>query len=209
MKILCRPILTIALTSNSLKRISFLLFFQLFASGCGLFDVRDSEQPINPRSTSQFATSSDMLINNFITAVREMNADNYTSNFADSVNSGFSYVFSPSSNAALVYPVFSGVWGREEENRYFRNFITELSAERKIGITLTDSVVNRYGDSALFICKYYLTVPPSVNLPLLTYSGEMRLRMKVNKNLIWEVFHWEDYKTTSNPSWSDLKGEKY
>lgn len=174
-----------------------------------MFDVRESEPPITPRSTSQFATSSEMLLNNFFTSVREMDADNYIANFPDSAYSGFAYQFSPSSNASLIYPVFAGIWGREEENRYFRNFITELNSVNKVTITLTDSVVNRYGDSALFICKYSLTVPPSLNQPLLTYSGEMRLRMKVNKNLIWEVFHWEDYKTTSNPSWSDLKGEKY
>lgn len=191
------------------ERVYGVLVFVFLAGGCGLFDVRDSEPPITPRSTSQFATSSDMLLNNFFSSVREMNADNYAANFADSLNSGFKYIFTPSSNASLVYPVFAGEWGRDEENRYFRNFITELSAERKVSITVTDSVVNRYGDSALFICKYSLTVPPGLSQPLLTYSGEMRLRMKVNKNLIWEVFNWEDYKTTSNPSWSDLKGEKY
>ncbi|QOJ29478.1 MAG: hypothetical protein HRU80_11565 [Ignavibacteriales bacterium] len=192
-----------------LKKVSLFVIIILLVKGCGLFDVRDSEPPVNPRDTNQFATSSEMLIKNFITSVREMNADNYTANFADSVQSGFKYIFTPSSNAALIYPVFSGEWGREEENRYFRNFLAELSEERKVTITLTDSVINRYGDSALFICKYSLAVPPSSNQQLLTYSGEMRLRMKVNKNLIWEIFHWEDYKTTINPSWSDLKGEKY
>lgn len=191
-----------------LKKYSLILCC-LFMVSCDIFETRDSAPPATPRSGGQIATSSEQLLSNFFASVRQKNADNYTANFSDSITSGIEYTFIPSSNAYGTYPVFLSAWGKREEERYFKNFISDLSASSNITVSLFDSSTTKYGDSVLYIVQYSLIIPSENGAQPLNYSGEMRLRMRVGNNLIWKIYHWEDYKNTSGLSWSDLKGENY
>lgn len=186
-----------------------LLLLCLFLYGCDIFDTRDAAPPAIPRTEGQVATSSDQLLINFFNSVRQKNADNYTATFSDSSTHGSQFIFVPSSQALSTYPVFFNQWGKREEERYFKNFTTDVSASSNVVVSLFDSSTTKYGDSVLYNVRYSLVYTAANNPEPFTYSGEMRLKMKVGSNLIWKIYQWEDYKNSSGLSWSDLKGENY
>jgi len=174
---------------------------------CDLFETREAERPSASRENFPPATTPDVLLSNFTKAYKVEDESAYTACFIESDVPGQSYFFYPASGARESYPVFSDAWGNEEEGRFFKNLISKIPANSSISCVFLDSNSVNYGDSVLFTAKYSVIVP--LQNSTLSYSGQLEMKFSVDDRLLWKIKSWNDIKTGTSQTWSDMKGYYY
>ena len=179
----------------------------LFIAGCDIFQTRDPEKPVTGRSSYVLPSTPELVVQNITNSLKEKNLQDYMSCFVDSVYSQKNYRFIPSTEAAARYPVFFN-WTLKSESGYFNNVKSKLSTTDVISIVFNTGTVTRYADSAQYIGQYLLTIPQK-NASLLRYEGQLRFTMIPGNGYAWVISAWEDFKSGSGDSWSDLKGLNY
>jgi hypothetical protein len=188
---------------------TILLLLLLLTSGCDLFRTRDAESPNQPRSNYQLAVTPELLIQNLVNSMKDGNLQNYLACLSDTSFSGKSYLFVPSSGAASLYPSFASPWDKKNESGYFTNLISRIPSGQQMTVVLTNQNSSLQGDSIIYSASYVLNVPfTDSSIPSL-YQGDMKLNMFRDTRLVWNVYLWQDIKSTQYPSWSELKGRLY
>jgi hypothetical protein len=187
-----------------MKYIAILGFSLLVFGGCDLFNARDAEIPSLARSSFQTAFTPDLVIPNLKNSLKDKNVQNYLACLADTT-----YLFSPSSGAASLYPSFATAWNKTNEETYFRTLISRIPSDLQATLEITHLDSSQQGGSVIYSASYTLTVPftdPSIPS---TYRGDLKFNLSMNSMHIWTIYLWQDIKSTDSPCWSDLKGRLY
>jgi len=189
-----------------MKRLFFICFSILFLR-CDLFDTRDAENPTSSKSDFQPATTPDRLIVNLISSFQDKNTDNYIACFSDTTFTDKKFSFSPSSGAISLFPDLAQGWSLEDERQYFQNAISKAGDILPIDLYLSNESFTQQGsDSIFYSASYELNLPNNdANLPD-TYEGDLSFKMVLDRQSVWSIYFWQDIKSTSLPSWSELKG---
>ena len=188
----------------------FILYiaFVLMLSGCDLLETRNAEPPNQPRSTYEQAVTPQLLISNLVNSLKDKDAQNYINCLVDSSFTQKKFIFSPSSGALSQYPFLLDDWEVKDEDRYFRNLITRVSNQTPITLSLTNEQYSPLGDSLIYTATYSINVPNDESEPK-DYQGDLRFNMVRDSRNVWVIYFWQDTKSTSLPSWSELKGRFY
>jgi hypothetical protein len=190
-------------------KILCLIFLSILISGCDLFNVRSAQPPSQPRSDFQQAVTPDILIQNLVSSLADKNTDNYMASFANQTFTSKKFVFSASALAISQFPTLAEDWGLSNEQQYFNNLITKVDVNSPITLTLTNVNSSSFGDSLVYTASYYLNVPSiTTDLPS-NYQGQLTFDMVRDSRAVWVIYFWQDTKTSSLPSWSELKGRLY
>ena len=177
--------------------------------GCELFTARNPEPPNEPRSNFQPALSSDIVLKNLVNSLSDKNTQNYLSCLTGSSFLKLNYSFLPSAEAISKFPIFSEDWNLLNEEQYLNNIIAKIPEDIPITLSLQDTLRTILGDSVLYSAKYSLSVPHNdINIPN-NFQGELKFKLIRDSQNIWSIFYWQDIKTSSSPSWSELKGVFY
>jgi hypothetical protein len=191
-----------------MKKFLTILVIIIGLNGCDLFQVRDAEQPEQPRDNYQLATTPQILINNLISSLADKSVENYLACFADSSFSNKRFTFFPSAGAVSQYPFFNE-WSLQQEMQYFNRMKTSIRTDYPITLTINNVSQSSYGDSLIYTAAYSLNVPHDDVGMSANYQGDLRFSMSVDSRLVWTIYFWQDTKGGNSPSWSELKGRYY
>jgi len=181
---------------------SIILILSLFIlTGC---DTRDAEKPTEPVTNLPQAFERETLINNFIVSHQTKSVFDYMNCFSDSILTGKTFTFTPSSEAASQFPALMD-WNLQSEENYFRNIIASTE-NIPINLILSNSSFSQQGDSVIYTSSYSLTVPFSDQGIPQNYKGNLIFYMFRDQSLIWKIYYWQDFKSGDDLSWSELKG---
>jgi len=177
-----------------------LVFFQ----GCDLFSTREPEKPTGGSSEFKPPVTSDIVLDNFKSAIIEHNVNNYLRCFVDTNASSRRFSFSPSAD---FQGLFSG-WGTEEERRYFEN-LGEPLAEVPV-VEFFDLVEqNKTAASTEYTMTYVLYYPHRLAGVARQVKGYMHIYLALDSQQLWAIYQWDDRKTVTDSTWSYLKYNVY
>ncbi len=182
------------------------VFMLITMISCDLFQVRDPENPNEPKSGYKVPVEPKDVIQNMIYAFRDRNANDYRKNFAEGpplVNREFFFV--PSGNVRLSFP---SEWFIDEEFQYFNNLVTRTPQDIPITLSFSDEVYDIRSDSSIYSSKYFLSVPV-LNAEPKVFRGSLKFSMTTDINAAWKIYYWEDIAEQDLKSWSELKVEFY
>jgi hypothetical protein len=189
---------------TSLKIILIIIVFTLVS--CDLFQVRDPQNPKEPKSSYRVPVEPKDVIQNLINSFSDKNSNDYKKNFSTGlplVNRDFYFV--PSGNVLSNFP---SNWTVNEEFQYFNNLITRTPQNIPITLLFSDEEFDIRTDSSIYSAKYFLTVPVA-NSESKIFKGSLKLTMKTDINAAWVIYFWEDIAEQDSKSWSELKIEFY
>jgi hypothetical protein len=192
-----------------MKSIAIICFSLLVLGGCDLFNTRDAEKPSLARSNFQSAVTPDLVIQNLANSLIDKNVQNYLACLSDTSFGGKSYLFSPSSGAASLYPSFAAPWDKTNEETYFKTLITRIPADLQANLVITNADSSRQGESIIYSASYALTVPFTDSSIPSSYRGDLKFSLSMDSRHVWSIYLWQDIKSTDSPSWSELKGRLY
>ncbi|MGE5316168.1 MAG: hypothetical protein ACM3Q4_15850 [Acidobacteriota bacterium] len=176
-------------------------------NGCGLFDTREPESPVGAGGVNPPASSPEMVLQNFTSAVQQKNIQDYEKLFSDSVNGIRNFTFVPSPEAAVRYASVFSRWSRTSETDYFRNAVSSLAQSGYPNVTFMNPTYVRFqSDSAIISTEYLLLVPHRLTTVTTTFTGRADFYTARDKNQTWTIYRWVDYTTKRDSSWSDCKG---
>jgi len=177
----------------------------LYVTGCGLFNLRDAENPVDPRSNFIPPTTPDIVITNFISAITERNLNNYLQCFVDSNFSARRFSFSPDALSQQQYPIFR-YWNLNNERYYYTSLISQTSSSATSYLFLSNVIVNPSSDTSVYDADYLLRFDHNVTSIPRTLKGKMRLIIGVDSRNLWSIHNWYDLtNTAADTTWSFLK----
>jgi len=172
----------------------FLLIILYFFCSCTFFETRNPESPDEDGIIYVTPISPDITIENFVKSIKNKDVDNYGNNFADS-----NYIFVPSSNANIMFPVFFENWNLQNEKKYFLSLKTELGKSNNISINLSNNFFEiRTSDSVVFLADYYIFIDLPKDNYSKKYDGKLLFVIKPQKNGLWAITRWNDYQNNNS-----------
>jgi hypothetical protein len=179
----------------------------VFSLGCGLFDLRDPEDPVSVRSTFTPPTDPETVLENMTAAVRELNSVNYLHCLSDT-GTGGAYQFDPTPSAAGVYGVFA-TWDRSSEEAWFLNAASRVPSGSSMNVIFSTPVSQSVQpDSVTLDVPYDLSVPIGQQGIPQQVTGRSLLTLVLDRRTgTWSIRRWQDVAlASSQPTWSDIKG---
>ena len=177
-----------------------ILLALLLPTVAGCFQLREPEPAATGSEWIQ-PTQIDILLNNFVTAVRNVNVANYERAF-----SGPGYRFVPDASSAGSSPGLFANWSVPEETTYFSSLRRRTPASANNTLTLSDRRDQLFTtDSAEVSALYQLRITQqdtAFHAGLL--QGNLRLLVR-RRNNEWRIVAWRDQRTTPGLCWTDLK----
>ncbi|HEY5123768.1 MAG TPA: hypothetical protein VIK14_08555 [Ignavibacteria bacterium] len=189
-----------------LRNIKILIVFIIFAfSGCGLFDTRDVEPPVDARSNFIPPASPEIVIINIKFAISERNVTNYLQCFVDTSYSEKRFSYTADISSQIQYPVFH-YWNLGYENSYFTNLRSFTNPSATSNLFLTNENFTGATDSVVFDADYLLRFDHQKPAVAKTTKGKLRFVLAVDSRSLWSIHRWIDYKINdSDTTWSVLK----
>ncbi|MCK9425656.1 MAG: hypothetical protein M0Q21_06435 [Ignavibacteriaceae bacterium] len=188
------------------KKLVSLFFLIIFFNGCDLFNTRDPEQPVQPRSNYKSAVTPEILLENFTNSLSEKNVQNYLNCFSDSSFSGKEYQFIPSAGSSSKYPVLLNGWSKKSEEQFLNNLISHIGKDLPITFTKNNESSSFSGDNSIaYSASYFLVVPRIDGIPK-NYEGDLQFYLIRDSREIWSIYLWRDIESSQHDSWSELKG---
>lgn len=189
--------------------VALLACWQLLGAGCNLFEPRDPEAPSQSSDSFIPPTDPDAVIENLQNAVAQKNSVNYVRCFADPSRTTRPFQFFPSPDAGARYASVFTSWTVDQEKTYFQNLVARASGKVNAysNLLLTHRVVTLTGDSAVHSYDYTLTFEHTdASFPTVA-TGNLQFVLGLDNNNAWVIYRWNDYKTTSDVTWSHFKGK--
>ena len=188
-----------------------LIFFVvlLLLEGCDIFSTRDAEKPVTSRSSFQFPSSPQIVIQNLTNSLLEKNTQDYTACIADSNYFAQKETFKFIPSAGLTYPFLADGWSIKSEEQYIKNIFAKLSDNDQVVLTLSNDKLYPYGDSTVYTADYDIQLPQKTTLTATHFQGSLSFAMRVDSRSEWVITRWTDIKSSSSYCWSDLKGLYY
>ncbi|PKL83298.1 MAG: hypothetical protein CVV24_05595 [Ignavibacteriae bacterium HGW-Ignavibacteriae-3] len=190
-----------------MKKVIVALLVLLVAS-CDLLTTRNPEQPVTLANANIPATTPDILFDNLKSALEEKVVENYMVCFVDTAFSKKKYRFIPSSGSSSQFPVLNS-WNLESERQYFKNQKTVSKAGKSIAFGLSNKLNTQFGDSAIYQFDYNLSIAANDLSISGEYIGTIQFKIALDSRNQWVITEIDDYKKSSFPSWSELKGRLY
>jgi hypothetical protein len=182
-----------------------------FLGSCGIFDTRDPDPPGSDNQVLPVATTPELLISNFQTAIQQKNVQEYEKLFADTTTHAREFQFIPNQSAEARYGriIFSN-WNKPAEVEWFRNVMSQVNANSVPQLFFTDQpqLVQYQADSALYTANYLLFVDHTKKSLTTKFVGRSEFYLAPDKNRVkWMIYRWVDFETGIDSSWSELKGQ--
>lgn len=186
-----------------------ILFLLLINYGCDLFNTREPQMPDENRANFQPPKEPSIVIENLKNSFNDKNVQNYISCFVDTLFVKKSFIFLPSSEAASTYAFLNQDWGLDDERRYFSSVVSKVPKDFPITLTFSDeSYSSLSGDTLIYSANYFINIPLNSSEPK-NYSGNLQFNMVRDDRSDWSIYFWKDTRSSSLPSWSELKGIFY
>ncbi len=177
------------------------------ASGCGLFEPRDPEEPSQSSLNYRPPTDPDIVITNLQSAIEQKSVANYAACFADASRGASPFVFIPSADAAAIYGTTLGSWSLQEEQEYFQNIIARSNQQANATLALTLKTTTVSSDSVVSAYDYVLVFEHNDPGFPKTARGSLQFTLREDASNFWMIQRWMDFKTTGDISWSHFKGK--
>jgi hypothetical protein len=178
-------------------------YLTLQSSGCDIFQTRTPQPPTQTTSSFSPPVTPEIVLSNLTSAVAQDNIDNYMRSFPDSITAPRGFLFTPSPEVAANYSSVFRAWSLTDERTYFQNLgkpngtpLLSLSNEQKSTIA---------PDSVVYTIDYTLYFPHGRSGVPELVGGQMQFGMRTDAQQLWAIYSWQDFKTTSDSTWSYLK----
>jgi len=170
-------------------------------AGCGIFETRDPQPPNQSTSGVRPADVPNDVLYNFQLAFRNHDVESYIRCFTDTTASTRSFTFTPS--AGNFQDIFR-LWTLDDERRYFQDLGTPVGGTSVI--SYSDSQwVNSSSAATEFTANYVFFYPHiRTDLPK-TVTGYLHLYLALDNQRRWSIYRWDDFRTTTDSTWSYLK----
>jgi hypothetical protein len=173
---------------------------------CGILETRDPEPPGQTSSGFVPPTTPQLVLTNFVNAIRERNTDNYIRCLADPNFSDKAFLFTPTQEAQSQYQVFSN-WSLSSERAYFENLKSRTPSTATTLLVLSNERFESVqSDSALYTSTYNLVFQHNFVGTPQQAKGQLQFYLATDRNRLWVIQRWVDIKTGSDFSWSEMKG---
>lgn len=188
-------------------RSSLVAFLLPFIAGCGLFDTREPENPINAGSAFEAPTSPSIVLRNMQSALNFANALDYRKCFADSSVGLAPFRFQASVEGLAVSPGRFATWTVSDEESYIRNIFAELAEGTTASVSFNpaDIVDVPIGDSIRFSADYAVNFPHTRQGVEREASGRLLFTLRLSPRNEWYITYWQDIAVDGKPTWSLLK----
>ena len=188
---------------------SIVVCWLVLGSGCNLFEPRDPEPPSQSSDSFIPPTDPDIVIENLQNAIAQKNSVNYVRCFADPSRTARPFQFFPSPDAGSRYASVFAIWTVDQEKTYFQNLVARSAGKVNAysNLLLSHRVATVTGDSAVYTYDYTLTFEHTdASFPTVAI-GNLQFVLGLDNNNAWVIYRWNDYKTTSDVTWSHFKGK--
>jgi hypothetical protein len=187
-------------------KISLLMLAAAFA-GCGLFDTRTPENPVNSGSTFESPTSPTIVLNNMASALRNSNASDYRRCFSDTSQGLPAFVFFPSTQGLAAAPSKFSNWTIRQEEQYVRAIFAELQEGNVSSVTFNPPVISTVpiADSLQFTASYVVHFPHTREGAERDAQGSLQFTLQLSRQHEWYITSWRDLARDDKPSWSLIK----
>jgi hypothetical protein len=193
--------------TNRVRPFVFLFPFAFCFTGCSLFEPREAEPPTQSGVQYEQQTFPLAVISNLQKAIAQKDDVHYIACFTNPARNARGYTFVPSADAVDVYASVLRNWSYDQELMYFRNLKAKARQPNGFSsLTLTpkDSVIAT--DSREYGYDYDLRFEHTDPTFTQTVRGTLRFTL-INDNSEWTITRWVDLKTTTDLTWSSLKGK--
>lgn len=181
----------------------------LFFTSCDLFTTRNPENPNENRANFLPPKEPSIVIENLKNSFNDKNTQNYIACFVDTLFANKSFTFIPSSEALSNYAFLAQDWGLDDERRYFNSVVSKVPKEFPMTLTFSDeSYSSLSGDTLIYSANYFINIPHNSSEPK-NYSGNLQFNMIRDNRSDWSIYFWKDTRSSSLPSWSEMKGIFY
>ena len=176
-------------------------------AGCGAFDTRVPENPVNSGSGNEPATTPTIVLRNLENALNYANASDYRKCFADTTRGMYGYSFHASSQGMSAAPSQFANWGIAQEEEYIRNVFAELrdGAAASVIFTPSDVTTPQIGDSVHFTADYLVRFPHTRVGAEVEAAGTIALTFRQSRQNEWFITDWRDVSRSDKTSWSLIK----
>lgn len=191
----------------ALRTIIYILCLVLFAS-CDLFDPRTPEEPTAARGNFIPPTTPEIVIENFINAINERNAQHYMQCLIDETISEKEFEFVPTQGAQGQFPALFDEWTRINERRYLDNLISSIPDNATLSVQFEGIHWESPSSfEASFRASYRLIANhTNDSFPHYVFEGTLQFELTTDQTNNWAIFHWTDFALDDKMSWSELKG---
>jgi hypothetical protein len=175
---------------------------------CDLLSPRTPQRPEGETTSLPPATTPEIAINNFQTALQQDDAQEYAKLFSDSIQGGKQYAFVPARSAIFPYATLFSQWTKDSERKWMLSLATHLTAGTTPLLILTPSKLTKFqSDSALLEATYLLTLQHQEAALPKVFRGIMYMMLAPNRSTaLWSIYRWEDVEIHKDSSWSMAKG---
>ncbi len=182
-----------------LPGVLFALLSLVLFPGCGLFETRTPEKPINKGGTYSQPDTPEQVVQNLQFAVREGNTLNYRRSISDDLE------YSPTARALARDAIWAG-WSVTEEESYYSTLVSALSQGGTQSLELNDQTITAIdAQQSVLDATYVLNVDHNrPEIPKLV-QGRLLWIIRQDSDGLWELVSWTDREVGGEPSWSDLK----
>jgi hypothetical protein len=179
----------------------------LWLAGCGLFDTRTPENPVNAGSSFEPATTPTVVLRNLESALASANANDYRKCFSDTSKGLPAYVFIPSTQGISAAPTKFNQWGVMQEEQYIRNIFSELQQGAVCTVVFTPSEVTEVpiSDSVQFNASYHVNFPHTRTGAEREAEGLLHFTLRLSRQNEWYITSWQDIARDNKTSWSLIK----
>lgn len=176
--------------------IGIALCFNLMS--CDLFKTRTPEEPSQQSSTYVPPTDASIVLQNMVGAFKDGDAVNYTKSFSDA-----SFNFIPATSAQGKYGIDWGIWGKTQEQQYFKNLMNHFNNSSVILTFESVTPIPLNSTTCQVETAYNLTLPIEAGM-IKKFGGQVQYTLVQDQSGLWYINRWVDVGTDS--TWSDLKG---
>jgi len=173
---------------------------------CSLFEPREPEPPTQSSFDYRPPTVPSIVISNLQNAVAQKNSANYISCFADPVKTKRAFAFVPSAEASAQYPGLLADWTVADELSYFQNLVAKSAPNGFSSLLLTPKSSVVTADSVIYSFDYTLTFEHTESGFPTIARGTLQFSIGTDNNF-WTIYRWSDFKTTTDITWSLVKGK--
>jgi hypothetical protein len=182
-----------------------MLLLPLFFNGCGLFGLRDAENPTEPRSVFIPPTTPDIVLTNLQSAIADKDINNYLQCIVDTSLTLRKFVYTADISSQIQYPIFKN-WDISNEKNYFYNLLSLTTPQSTSIIIPSEIISNIYSDSAIYDMDYWMRFDHQKTTVAKILSGKLRFVMVINSKNLWAISSWIDIKgSDKDTTWSVLK----
>lgn len=184
-----------------------LFLLAVAAAGCGLFEPRDPEDPSQSSLNYRPPTEPSIVIQNLQGAIEQRNPTNYIGCFADETRGAPPFAFIPSAEAAAAYGPTLTAWTLDDERGYFQNLVARSGQQAYASLALTLKNTTVTSDSVVSAYDYVLVFEHNdAGFPR-TARGSLQFTLREDAGKFWMIQRWVDFKSTTDITWSELKGK--